>query len=406
MRILLLNHYYWPDFSGNAQYGTQLAEDLAAAGAEVHAIASRGDYLGERKAPLPAEEVHNGVYIHRVPVTNFGKRKAWQRLGDALSFHTTAFFRAMRLPRPDVIISQTAPLMMVTTAYALSRLKGARLLVWCQDIWPDIAFALNLFRRKSVSGRIFRGISHWSMRRADLVIAIGRCMESYLRTKLRIPSERIVLQQNWGDSLAIRKTPQTENGYRKKMGLAGKFVVLYSGNMGWGHPFESIMEVVRRLREAEHIRFLFIGGGQRKPYIEEFLTVNSLHNAVLLPYEPSENLSETLSAGNVHLISLDPRLDGLIVPSKLYGAMAAARPVIFLGSDRNEISTVLAECGCGMRLDPGDADALQALIAGAAENPQVWADMGERGYSEYREKYSRERATGRYAELLRQAVGD
>ncbi|MBI5648113.1 MAG: glycosyltransferase family 4 protein [Ignavibacteriae bacterium] len=401
MRILLLNQYYWPDISGNAQYGTQLAEDLAAAGMEVHAIASRGDYLGERTEPLPAEEVRNGVFIHRVPVTNFGKRRPWTRLADALSFHIMAFLRAMRLARPDVIITQTAPLLIGVPAALLATLRRARLVVWCQDVWPDIAFALNLFRTKSYSGRLFRVVARAAMRRADRVAAIGRCMQTYLVQHAGLDERAVVYHPNWSDSRDLRPVAPELNQFRKAHGLNGAFVVLYSGNMGWGHPFESIMEAARRLRDRRDIRFLFIGGGQRRQYIEDTIRDAALDTALLLPYQPLDVLSESLSAGDLHLVSLDPRLDGLIVPSKFYGALAVGRPVLFVGSPNNEIARVIDEAGCGQRVDPDDPDALTEAIRAAADTPDLWASMGGRARDAYTTLYTRESGTARYAELLR-----
>ncbi|MBL0174101.1 MAG: glycosyltransferase family 4 protein [Ignavibacteria bacterium] len=404
MRILLLNHYYWPDVSGNAQYGTQLAEDLARAGMEVHTIASVGDYLGESRTPLPREETHNGVVIHRVPVTNFGKRTPWQRLGDAASFNTMAFLRALRLSRPDVIITQTALLFIVTTAAVLAFLRRSRLLVWCQDVWPDIAFALGLFRQRSYSGRLFRLLAHGSMRRADRVAAIGRCMARYLTNGVRIPADRVVLHPNWGDSRDLAPVAHNDNSFRQGLGVGDRFVVLYSGNMGWGHPFENIMDAIRDLRENDGIHFVFIGGGQRRPFIEEYIHANALTNITLLPYQPYDLLAQTLSAGDLHLVSLDARLDGLIIPSKFYGALAVARPVLFLGSGNNEIAHVIEESGCGVRIDADDPQALVRIILDAAEHREEWAQKGRAGYSEFLAKYRRDIGTGRYVSVIEEMV--
>jgi glycosyltransferase involved in cell wall biosynthesis len=402
MRVLILNHYYWPDVSANAQYGTQLAEDLVRAGMEVHAIASAGDYLGRRKTPLARYEEHNGVRIHRVPVTNFGKGTAGRRVLDAASFHFMAFLVAMRLPRPDVLVTQTAPLLIVASARWISWLRRSRLLVWCQDVWPDIAFALGLFRRKSYSGRIFRLISRASMRRADRIAAIGRCMQVHLAATLRAKPGQIVYFPNWGDDRDLKPVAHEENAFRRSHGLDGRCVVLYSGNMGWGHPFESIMEAASRLAGDERIRFLLIGDGQRRPYIEDYVRGHELGNVILLPYQPYEQLSLSLSAGDVHLISLDERLDGLIIPSKLYGALAVARPVLFLGSERNEIAYVLRDTGCGRRIDPSDPAALVDALLDVAERAGEWRERGRRGYEHFLRTLTREQGTGRYVRLLRE----
>lgn len=401
MRILLLNHYYWPDVSANAQYGAQLAEDLVAAGMEVHTIASRGDYLGQQAVPLPAYERHKGVHIHRIPVTNFGKKTALARVSDAMSFHMMAFLVSMRIPKPDVIVTQTAPLLVVTSAAWIAWLRSARLIVWCQDVWPDIAFALGLFRKNSYSGRVFRFLSYRSMRRADRVAAIGRCMHAYLLNGVGLRPEQVVLHHNWGDSREVYPVPHGENPFRDRLGLNGRFTVLYSGNMGWGHPFDSIMEAARTLADDPRIHFLFIGDGQRKPFVEDYVSRHRLANVTLLPYQPYALLPQTLSAGDVHLVSLDERLDGLIIPSKFYGALAVSRPVIFLGSARNEIAHVLRETGCGLQLPTRDTAALTTAIREAADHAEEWRKKGRNGFTAFRGLYDREAGSARYVELIR-----
>ena len=400
MRILLLNHYYWPDVSANAQYGTQLAEDLVAAGMEVHTIASRGDYLGERSRPLPKYEMHSGVHVHRIAVTNFGKKTAFYRVLDALSFHCMAFFVSMRMPKPDVILTQTAPWLVVTYAVWIAWLRSAKLVVWCQDVWPDIAFALGLFRTKSYSGRIFRFLSYKSMRRADRVAAIGRCMQRYLTNGMGLTHEQVVLHQNWGDSRDLHPVAREENAFRNALGLNGKFVVLYSGNMGWGHPFDSIMAAVKTLAADQNLHFLFIGEGQRKPFIEDYVLTHQLQNITLLPYQSYELLSQSLSAGDVHLVCLDERLDGLLIPSKFYGALAVARPVIFLGSSQNEIAYVVEETRCGIQLPTVDTGLLVRSIRDAASQRDEWQEKGKRGFLAFQASYNRETGTGRYVALL------
>jgi glycosyltransferase involved in cell wall biosynthesis len=238
------------------------------------------------------------------------------------------------------------------------------------------------------------------MRRADNVAAIGRCMARYLANGVRIPADRIVLHPNWGDSRDIAPILHTENPFRNGLGLGDAFVVLYSGNMGWGHPFDSIMEAIRELRGNPDVRFVLIGGGQRRPFIEEYIREHALENVTLLPYQPYGMLAQTLSAGDLHLVSLDERLDGLIIPSKFYGALAVARPVVLIGSARNEISYVIEESGCGARVTPGDTASLVGQILEASTHREEWARRGRAGYEEFLAKYRREAGTARYIALL------
>jgi colanic acid biosynthesis glycosyl transferase WcaI len=140
-------------------------------------------------------------------------------------------------------------------------------------------------------------------------------------------------------------------------------VVMYSGNMGLGHRFETILAAARSLASNNKIHFVFIGEGARKPQIDAWRQTHNLSTIIMLPYQPRERLRETLSAGDIHLISLDAQVQGFIVPSKLAGILAVGRPVMFLGNEQNSIATAILQAHCGYVIPEGDVSRLRRIVA-------------------------------------------
>jgi glycosyltransferase involved in cell wall biosynthesis len=164
---------------------------------------------------------------------------------------------------------------------------------------------------------------------------------------------------------------------------------MYSGNMGLGHRFETILEAARLLAPVETIHFVFIGDGAKKPQIDAFRRAHNLKNIMMLPYQPRERLRETLSAGDIHLISLDAKLQGFIVPSKLAGILAVGRPVLFLGSARNSIAAAILQGQCGQVIPEGDATQLQEKIRGFTRNPEHRLRLGKSARNLFEREYDR-----------------
>ncbi|MCX5889627.1 MAG: glycosyltransferase family 4 protein [Deltaproteobacteria bacterium] len=181
-----------------------------------------------------------------------------------------------------------------------------------------------------------------------------------------------------------------ENGFRRELGLSGEdFVVMYSGNMGVGHRFESILEAARRLRHDRKIILVFIGDGAKKSQIEAFRQHYALERFMLLPYQPKERLRETLAAGDVHLISLDARVQGLIVPSKLAGILAVGRPVIFVGEANSSVAAAILKGSCGFVVPEGAPERLKEMISALASDPELRRKMGKKARRLFEREYNR-----------------
>lgn len=396
--IVLLNRFYWPDVAATGQMLTDLAEDLAARGWSVVVIASRGGYEGKGEL-LPAEEWRNGVRILRVNGTRFGRHRIAARMLDYVSYLGGAAARVLRLPRPDVVAAMSDPPFLAAVAVLAARLRGARAVYWVQDLFPQIATRLGVMREDSVTYRASEALARALHARCDQVIGLGPQMARALVTA-GAPQARTTFVHNWADAQAVRPVPPAENAFLREQGLDGKFVVLYSGNAGRAHPFEAVMHAARVLRDDDAVRFVFIGGGKKLPELRAVTQAEGLSNVRFLDYLPREQLSLSLSAANVSLVTEDPDVSGLLVPSKTYGILASGRPILFVGSGESDVATVVRDAGCGCVIAPDDHEGVVRTIRDWKADPALVDAMGTRARHAAEQTYDRRHATERWAGVV------
>ena len=205
-----------------------------------------------------------------------------------------------------------------------------------------------------------------------------------------VADDRLAITPPWADGSKLYPLDHAENEFRQEIGIPGDHLaVMYSGNMGLGHRFETILAAARSLAPIDTVHFVFIGDGAKRPQIDAFRRAHNLKNIIMLPYQPRERLRETLSAGDVHLISLDAKVQGLIVPSKLAGILAVGRPVVFLGSEQNSIAAAILQEPCGYVIPEGDVSQLEAIIKRLMENPEHRRRLGEAARNLFEREYDR-----------------
>jgi Glycosyltransferase len=280
--------------------------------------------------------------------------------------------RAMRLPRQDVVVTMTDPPLLALAGPMLAARHGAASIHWCQDLYPALLPVLGV----RVSGPLFGAVeraSVYALRHHDAVVTIGRCMARRM-VALGVPDERITVVPNWADP-RIHPVPRAENPFRFRNGLGDGFIVAYSGNLGLAHPMAGVLDAAAELdRTDPDITILVIGEGKGRPALAEAVAARGLRNVRFLPLQLAEGLAESLSAADLHFATMDPRAEGLLVPSKVAGALAAGRPCLFLGPAGSEAAALVN--GCGRVLDPYDGSGLAAAVRTYARNPALCADEG------------------------------
>lgn len=398
MKIILANRYLYPDESATSRMTSSLAFALARKGFAVHGLASRQFHNG-RAGLLPAREVTNGVIIHRLATSGFGRARLWGRALDYLTFHLCAVLWVLCHVRPgDVcVVCTDPPLLSVTLALPL-RLKRARMVNWLHDLFPEVALELSVVKRGR-AGRAALALRDWSLRRAVCNVAPIDRMARFLERR-GIPAELLDVVHHWSDGAAIRPIPREANPLSRDWKLEGAFIVGYSGNFGRAHEFDTILGAAARLKHRDDIRFLFIGGGHKRAAIEAEIRAQRLDNVILKPLQPRELLAQALGLADVHLVSLLPPLEPFVIPSKFYGILAAGRPTLFVGDLEGEIGHILQEHRCGHAVAIGDSEALARHILDLRASPRRLSEMGACARQLFEMDYTEGRGCREWTDLL------
>ena len=406
MRILFVNQVYAPDVAASAQLLQDMAEHFAAEGHEVAVVASKSLY-GTAGASLPAEEHLNGVYVRRVGAAWFGTRNLFGRGFDAAVFYVGACWCAWRsrLPggQPEVIVTLTSPpfIGLIGTFIRLLRRGRARHVYWCMDLYPAVLSAARVIRPHGPLDRAMRFLNRGCMRRADRVVVLGRCMRDRV-LRQGVKPENIEIAGVWSVSPTLDgPVPGPPSSYRAAWGLRGRFVVMYSGNLGLAHDARTFCAAARQLRDREDICFVIAGGGERRQEVSRFVREHGLTNVIEKGYEPRENLADLLRLGDVHLISQAEAFTGVVVPCKLFGIMASGRGALYVGPADAEVARVLREEDCGQTFARDDAAGLARAIADLADDPARLRAWGERARDAARTRHGLADRTARWEALLR-----
>lgn len=402
MKIVLLNRYFFPDHSATSQLLSDVAFHLASTGHEVHVITSQQLY-DSPATRLSAHEFVKGVQVHRVWTSRFGRGRLMGRASDYLSFYCSAAIELFSLARPGtVIVAKTDPPLISVIAGWVARLRGARLVNWLQDVFPEVAVALNVRVLRGSLGTLARSLRDASLRSAMANVVLGERMAERILER-GVVANSIKVIPNWADGDAIAPLVSENNPLREQWDLTNKFVVMYSGNMGRAHELGPIVEAAEALRHEASLVFLLVGDGAGRASLEREVAAKKLPNVLFRPYQPRDQLRYSLTLGDVHLAALKPELEGLIVPSKAYGIFAAGRPMIFMGANDGELGRLLLEFDCGEVVPSGDGRALASSILRMMGNRERTSAMGLRARELFDRRFSKAVALKAWEKVLREA---
>lgn len=384
--VLLINQVFYPDVAATAQHAHDLARHLVAQGHNVSVIASRSIY-GFKGAALPAFEEVDGIKIHRVAKSYFGKSSIISRVFDFALFYVAATWKVLWLRKHDVSICLTTPPFIALLGRILKAIKGSKMIYWVMDLYPDLPVACGVMKPRSLATRFFESVNRYCLRRADAVVVLGRCMRDRVVAK-NISPDHVSIIGVWADENEVKPTERATNSYRVQWDIGDRFLVMYSGNFGLGHDVETFLDAAAKLKDDDRIRFAFVGGGKKKEIVDQRVKDEGLLNCILAPYQPREKLGELLTAADCQLISLQEGIEGIMVPCKLFGIMSAGRPALFIGPQTSEVSRVIDDSDCGITVEQGDSDSLAKAIQDYANGQQDFSLAGDRARTALTEKYS------------------
>jgi glycosyltransferase involved in cell wall biosynthesis len=365
MHIAFFNRSFYPDNAATGQLLTDLCEDLVRVhGCRVSVVA------GPPLLPSTADDptgwglvrriTYRGVEIHRVRGTRFDKRRFAGRAANYVTYFLSACWAGLRLDRPDVVVALTDPPVVGLAAWLSGKRFGAPLVMSYRDLFPEVASLLEDFHSPTINAAL-QAVNKFLCRRATRIVALGETMRRRLIENKGAPPERTVIIPDWADTTAI--VPGTkENAFAAAHGLAGKFVVMHSGNLGLSQSLETVVQAAALLRDIPDIEVVFQGEGVKKAQLQQQAASLGLSNVTFLPFAAKAQLGESFAAANVFVVSLQSGLAGYIVPSKLYGILAAGRPYVAAVESDCEVAAITRVQECGLVAAPGNAQDLADKI--------------------------------------------
>lgn len=384
---VFVNRVYWPEEPATAQLLGDLAEGLASRGHRVTVITSRPP--GGR---APRTELRNGVRIVRLPCTRLGRFHVVLRLLDFALFHLLLQLRLLvELQRGTTLAVWSDPPLAGVAAWPVAVLRSARLFHYAQDIYPEIAMRLSPHPLAARLLGLLRIPRDFVWRHSAGCVVLGSDMADLVRHR-RLPADRVSILPNWAPHGLAEAEPEESAAFRASWGFGDELVVMYSGNIGRVHDLEPVLRLAERLRDAERIRFVFVGGGASRAPLEQEARRLSLENVRFLPAQPRSALASSLSAADLHLVTLKPGCESAVFPSKLYGVAAVGRPVLFIGPRDSEIGQLVASRHMGLAFERTELDSLAGALRLLASDPAARAELARNAGRFHAENRGFERA--------------
>ncbi|TVQ81217.1 MAG: glycosyltransferase WbuB [Phycisphaeraceae bacterium] len=402
-KLLVLSHFYPPDPASVGQHMADAAREMSRRGWEVRVVTSdRG--FEDPSQRYARREVIDGVNIKRVPWSSFGKKSIFLRAVAMGMFMLHCLFAVLSERRVDYILVSTSPPLCGFAAAVGKALRRIPFMYWVMDLNPDQLIVLGKTKDGSLTVRLSNVMQRLILKRADHVVPLDRFMAERVNRKLDV-SEKTTTIPPWPHEEAEDLLRHTENWFREKHELNGCFVLMYSGNHGYSTPVNSMLDGAQAVSDEGHVRFMFIGGGVRKREVDERIERDKPEHIISLGYQPMEHLRYSLSAADVHLVTMESDVVGIVHPCKIYGAMAVGRPILLLGPSPCHAADILEEERIGWRIPTDDAEALERAVREVLRtDASELEDMGRKAKRLIDEKYSKKILCGRLCDLIEAGV--
>lgn len=400
-RVVFTEQFYYPEGWSGAQLPRDVTVHLARRGVRVEVICGSDQYA-TTEADRCEDPRCAGVIIKRTPALLGGPIHR-RKLLKQLVFYAAAFPLLVFRRAPDLFMTQTNPPLLVPLVALTALIRGRPFVIIAQDIYPEVMFAHGMSRPEGLLGRLLTRVFSWAYRRATNVVALGATMAQRLICK-GVHPDRIEIISNWatGDEGIVR---DERNELREAWGLSGKFVVLYSGNLGVAHDIDTPLAALRiLLQETADVRLVFIGQGSRLADAQRAVAEGGVAHAVQFrSLVPAALLPHSLGLADVALVTLREGFEGLVVPSKLLGYMARAIPTLYVGP-YGDVEQMLVESGGGSSVRNGDARGMAQFIRSWMRHPAALRQLGAAGERYYKERLAKPQGLERYATLVQSVV--
>jgi colanic acid biosynthesis glycosyl transferase WcaI len=402
-RILFVEQYYYPEGWGGAELPLDLTLHLADSGFDVEVICGADQYAPVEGTPAPDPRLR-GIRIRRIPALirrNIHQAKLIRQMWFYAALLPLLLFRRP----PDLMVSQTNPPLAVVAVAAAARLWRKPFIIIAMDIYPEVLIAHGAMRANSVPAAILRCLFGWAYASARRVVALGPRMSERLQIK-GVDRARIVEVPNWSTG-AQGLVSGSSNKLRTEWSLEDKFVLLYSGNLGFAHEFETLLQGFERAHQSlPSLRLIFVGRGSRLADVQR--RVKELGIAYVVRFNgllPAERLPESFGIANLAIVTLQPGFEGLVVPSKLQGYMARGIPTLYIGP-RSDVDHFIERSAGGVSLRCNDVEGVAEAIIELASDRQRLTTLSRSARQFYDAELNRSRGLDRYESVIQSVLNE
>lgn len=375
-KLLIYAHYYIPDTASTGQILRELAEGMSDK-FDITVICVVPSYLGTVEEKYKAQKYYheeiNGVKVLRIRVPEFSKTNKISRVKNILSYFFGAMSATFKVGNMDYILSISQPPILGGLLGIWGKwVKHAKYIYNIQDFNPEQILAVGYSRNKFITG-LMMALDKFSCRQSDLIITVGRDLVETVEKRFKgkkVP--KTVMINNWIDEKEIYpldKNNEKVVEFKKKYGLDGKFVIMYSGNIGLYYDLENLIKVIEKFvtgtkaADGREVVFAFVGAGSVLKTLENYVADHHMDNVVFIPYQDKADLIYSLNAGDVHWCVNAKGIKGVSCPSKFYGVAAVNKPVLGVLEEGSEVRLLIEEIGCGYCCEPGNYKGIETMIS-------------------------------------------
>lgn len=399
MKFYFISQVYPPDPAAVGQYFEDAALALAQRGHEVVVLTADRDY-DDPSILYDSASRHENISVVRMWRSSFGKKTILHRLLGQASYLFQCFCWLLVRPKPDALVLTTIPATTGVLFLPIHWLKRFRYLYWVMDINPDQAVALGAFSANSIFARALRWANEKLVAGARSVVCLDDEMKERLATNR--PVDVLPPWPLENDQAPVEKK---ENPFLQEHDLIGDFVFMYSGNHSLVHPLDTLFDAILQAELSSNVKFLFVGGGRGKEKVKSL--VKEATNVYSLPYQPLDRIRFSLSAADIHVVSMGDSMRGIVHPCKLYSAMAVGKPILFLGNTDSVLGQVVSSHGIGWCVPHGNVEEMvKTLSAIEKTSSEELVRMGDAALRLSRNEFSSKRLCGSFCDILEQSVSD
>lgn len=385
-KLLVYAHYYYPDVASTGQILTELCEGMKDT-FDITVICVVPSYTGKIEEKYKTKRIYkeniNGINVIRVRVPEFQKSNKVSRIKNLLAYSFNSLIATLKIEKQDYIFTISQPPILGGILGVLGKwIKGGKLIYNIQDFNPEQTMAVGYAKNKLLLNLVMM-IDKFSCKQSNEVIVVGRDMQETLKNRFnnkKVPKNTFI--NNWIDEKEIYPLEQNHPkivAFKEKYNLQDKFIIMYSGNIGLYYDLENIIKVIAKFKEREDVVFAFVGDGTVRKEIEIYATENKLSNVTFIPYQDKADLIYSLNAADIHWVVNAKGIKGVSVPSKLYGVMAAGKPVLGVLDEGSEARLIVDECNCGVCTEPGNYNEIYRKIEYILNNKEKVKGLGEKG---------------------------